>query len=70
MVLLGHTLVSNMQVYPKFFADLTSVDRLVQSERPVPPPFSQEECQSLLRLLEGFNRTFTDRTLSDFPDLH
>ena len=31
------------------------IDRLLPSNRPIPSPFSQEECQELMALLRSFN---------------
>jgi hypothetical protein len=31
------------------------LDRLLPSQRPVPPPFSQNECQELMNLLRSFD---------------
>lgn len=44
--------------------DLAITDRLLQDNRSIPPPFSQEECQSLLRLLDGYNSEHICRPMS------
>lgn len=37
---------------PLFGNTYTRSDCLLPSARPVPPPFSQDECQELIKLLE------------------